>query len=108
MQSAVYDWIDRSVHDPDSGKAVVLAQQFGATWFHIPGMAQIGTWVFEWRRPLIDLSDDVLLLDDQPGVEQWARGKFPERRFYRLLVLSQAPYAALVSLNGDRVIPWLP
>jgi hypothetical protein len=108
IQSAVYGWIDRSVHDPTGRKVIVLAPQFGATWVHIPGMAQIGTWVFEWRRPLVDLSDDVLLLHDGPGVEQWAIGKFPEQRLYRLLLLPQAPYAALVSLNGGPVVPWQP
>ena len=107
VQSAIYGWIDRNVYVPDGRKAVVLAQQFGATWFHIPGMPQIGTWVFEWRRPLLDLSDDVLILHDRPGTEELLRAKFPDRRFYRILVLAQAPHLVLVPLNGGPPVPWL-
>jgi hypothetical protein len=107
IQSAIYGWIDRSVADSNGRRAVVLAQQFGATWFHIPGMAQIGTWVFEWRRPLLDLSDDVLILHDRPGVEQSVRDRFPDRRIYRMLVLAQPPYVVLVPLNGGPPMPWL-
>ncbi|MEX2224719.1 MAG: glycosyltransferase family 39 protein [Candidatus Rokuibacteriota bacterium] len=107
IQSAIYGWIDRHVHAPDGPKAVVLAPQFGATWFHIPGMPQIGTWVFEWRRPLLDLSDDVLILHDGPGIEELLRPKFSDRRFYRILVLAQAPHVVLVPLDGAPPVPWI-
>ena len=107
VQSATYGWIDRTVYASDGQKAVVLAQQFGATWSHIPGMAQIGTWVFEWRRPLLDLSDGVLILHDRPGVEELLRAQFPGRRFYRILVLANAPHVVLVPLNGGPPVPWV-
>jgi len=106
VQSAIYGWIDRGLYDSNGRRAVVLAQQFGATWFHIPGMAQIGTFVFEWRRPLLDLSDDVLMLHDGPGVEQSVSAKFPDRRIYRLLVLKQPPYVVLMPLTGGLPVPW--
>lgn len=106
IQSAIYGWIDRSVYDSNGRRVVVLAQQFGATWVRIPGMWQIGSWVFEWRRPLPDLSDDVLILHDQPGVEHSVRRMFPDRRVYRLLLIAAAPYVVLVPLNGGPPIPW--
>jgi hypothetical protein len=106
VQSAIYGWIDQSLYDSNGGRAVVLAQSFGATWFHVPGMAQIGTFVYEWRRPLLDLSDDVLMLHDRPGVEQSVRSKFPDRRIYRLLVLREPPYVVLMPLTGGVPIPW--
>lgn len=108
IQSAVYGWIESSVYDDHRPGAVVLAPQFGATWSHIPGMARVGTWVFEWRRPRLDLADEVLILHDRPGVEEEARRMFSSRRLYRLLVLTQAPYVVLVPLNGDPPMPWLP
>lgn len=107
IQSAVYGWIEEGVQDPARPKAVVLARQFGATWSHLPGMARIGTWVFEWRRPRLDLNDDVLILHDREGVEQAVRGAFPSRPIYRLVLLTQAPYAALLPLDGGTPIPWL-
>jgi hypothetical protein len=107
IQSAVYGWLDNGLYDPAGRKAVVLARQFGATWSHLPGMARIGTWVFEWRRPRLDLEDDVLILHDREGVEQAARAAFPSRRFYRLILIGQAPYAALVPLDGGAPIPWV-
>jgi hypothetical protein len=106
IQSAIYGWLDRSVYNPDGRKSIVLAQQFGVTWSHLPGMGQIGTWVFEWRRPLPDVSDDVLILHDRDGIEAFVLAKFPERHIFRLLLLRDAPYAALVPLNGGSPIPW--
>jgi len=107
IQSAIYGWLDDSLYDPAGRKAVVLAQQFGVTWSHLPGMARIGTWVFEWRRPRLDLDDNVLVLHDRKGVEQAARAAFPSRRFYRLILIGQPPYAALVPLDGGAPIPWV-
>lgn len=108
IQSAVYGWIESSVYDASRPEAVVLAPQFGATWLHIPGMARVGTWVFEWRRPRLDLADEVLILHDRPGVEEEVRRMFSSRRLYRLLVLIQAPYVVLVPLDGGPPTPWLP
>ena len=107
VQAAVYGWIDRGVYDPAGRKAVVLAPPFGATWLHIPGLAQVGTWVFEWRQPLVDLSDDVLIVHDRPGVEGLLRGRLPDRLFYRIVLYRQAPYAAIIPLDGGPPIPWL-
>jgi hypothetical protein len=106
IQRDIYAWIDHSVYEPAGRKVVVLAPQFAAIWYHMPWMRQIGTWVFEWRRPRLDLSDEVLILHDGPGVEPLLRERMPERRFYRIVLLREAPYAALMPLPGGPPVPW--
>jgi hypothetical protein len=101
IQAAIYEWLERSRPDPQGAKVVVLAPQFGTTWFHLPGMAKVGTWVFEWRRPHPDLRDDLVILHDLPGLEEKTRERFPDRQFYRLVLFSGPPFAALVPLGGQ-------
>jgi hypothetical protein len=84
---------------------VVLVPQFGATWTHLPGMARIGTWVFEWRRPHPDLRDDLLILHDLPGLDSTLRQRFPNRRLYRLLLFAGPPFGALVPLDAPSQTP---
>ena len=105
IQAAVYDWIERTRPAPDLPKVVVLAPQFGATWIHLPGMARVGSWVFEWRRAHPDLRDDVLILHDLPGLEPLLRERFPDRSFYRLLLFNGPPFGALVPLDPTRQAP---
>jgi len=71
-------------------------------------MAQVGTWVFEWRRPHPDLRDDLVILRDQPGLEETVRERFPDRRFYRLVLLTGPPFGALVPLGAPPQTPALP
>jgi hypothetical protein len=105
IQATVYEWIERTRPTPDAPKVVVLAPQFGATWIRLPGMARIGTWVFEWRRPHPDLHDDLLILHDLPGLEGALRQRFPDRRIYRLLLFGGPPFGALVPLDAPSQIP---
>jgi hypothetical protein len=108
IQAVVYEWIERVRPDAHGPKVVVLAPQFGRTWLQLPGMAQIGTWVFEWRRPHPDLRDDLVILHDLPGLEASVRERFPDRRFYRLVLMSGPPFAALVPLGRTAEGPTLP
>ncbi len=98
IQQSVYGWIEDQVRDPRGTRAVVLAPRFDVTWLHIPALAPIGTWVHEWRRPRLDLSDEVLILHDGPEVEAPLRRQFPDRRFYRLRLWRGTPYVDLVPL----------
>ncbi|HKR55372.1 MAG TPA: hypothetical protein VJS20_03665 [Gemmatimonadales bacterium] len=100
IQLVVYDWIDRIKPAPEGPPAILLAPQFGTTWVHLPGMARIGTWVFEWRRPYPDLRDDFVILHDLPGLEGIVRERFPNRRLFRLLLLSGPPFGVIVPLDG--------
>ena len=88
-------------------KVVVLAPQFGTTWIHFPGMARVGSWVFEWRRPHPDLRDDLVILHDLPGLEAVVRERFPDRRFYRLVLISGPPFGALMPLGAPPQTPTL-
>jgi hypothetical protein len=106
IQRDIYAWIDRSVHEPAGKKVVVLAPQFAAIWIHMPWMRQIGTQVFEWRRPRLDLSEDVLILHDRTGVERWVHERMPERRLYRIELLKETPYAVIKPLPAGAPIPW--
>jgi hypothetical protein len=101
IQAAIYDWVDRIRPDPAGPKAILLAPQFGATWVHLPGMARIGSWVFEWRRPHPDLRDNLVILHDLPGLETIVRQRFPDRRLYRLVPLSGPPFGVIASLDGQ-------
>lgn len=107
IQAAVYDWVERSRPDAQGPKVVVLAPQFGTTWIHLPGLARVGTWVFEWRRPHPDLRDDLVILHDLPGLEASLRERFPDRRFYRLVLVSGPPFGALVPLGAPPQTPAL-
>jgi hypothetical protein len=108
VQRDIYGWIDQRVYDPHGPKAVILAPPFELTSFHFPAMAKTGTWVHEWRRPLSDLSDDVLILHDRPDVEPPLRRQFPDRRFYRLVLSQREPYADLVPLPANPPAPLRP
>ncbi len=107
IQAAVYQWVELSRPDPHGPKVVVLAPQFGTTWIHLPGMARVGSWVFEWRRPHPDLSDDLVILHDLAGLETTVRERFPDRTFYRLVLVAGPPFAALVPLGGAPGAPAL-
>jgi hypothetical protein len=90
IQDEIYGWIAHNV-DTSEKKAVLLAPRFGQVWAANPEYMRTGAWVFEWRRPRPDYSDDVLILHNVPGFESAFRQHFPDRRFYQLVVSSR-PY----------------
>lgn len=83
-QSIVYDTIEREIA-PDQRPAVLLAPSFGEVWTRSPDFLRRGSWVFEWRRPRPDFSDDILiLLDSSAKAVASVRAACPERKFFRL------------------------
>jgi hypothetical protein len=68
-------------------------------------MRDVGSWVKDWRRPRLDLSDDVLFLRDGRGVESALRSQLPDRRFFHLEGDSRSPFLKLVPLAGGETIP---
>jgi hypothetical protein len=100
VQAAVYRAIEQGVVDPSGRKAVVLAPWFFAVVNAEPDLAEIGTWVHDWRRPQLDLDDDVLILRDVASTESAVRRRFPERRFFRLALSRETPFLSLVPLDG--------
>ena len=105
VQRIVYETIDRAARQPGDPKAVVLTPWFFGVTSSIPRMRDIGSWVHDWRRPQLDLSDDVLYLRDVRGAEDELRRELPGRRFYRLAKPPGSPYLALVPLEGGAAIP---
>jgi hypothetical protein len=98
IQAEIYGFIDGA----ELGPAIVLAPKFDEVWFNAgPDFKTIGTFVFEWRRPRPDWSDEVLILRDRvdPAV---LRNRFPERRLFRLKPAPTPPYLALTPIPTTR------
>ena len=87
LQVELYEALEAAV-PAQARPAVVLAPEFNAVWKRNAVYEKRGTWVFEWRRPRPDLSDDVLVLADGPGLEESVRRAFPERHFFRMAPVS--------------------
>jgi Dolichyl-phosphate-mannose-protein mannosyltransferase len=109
MQRDVYAAIEGAVHETGGQKAFVLAPWFYAVTGTVTTMRDLGSWVHDWRRPRLDLSDDVIFLRDTPEAAA-LRTRFPDRRFFRLQRLESFPTLVLVPLDGGSPIklPGLP
>jgi hypothetical protein len=105
IQRDVYATLEGAARKPGDSKAVVLAPSFGTIVESIPAMRDVGSWVYEWRRPRLDLSDDVLFLRDRTGGESVLRRQFPDRRFFRIQLDSRWPFLMLAPLPGGEAIP---
>jgi hypothetical protein len=68
-------------------------------------MRAVGTWVHDWRRPQLDLSDDVLFLRDAPGIAGALQAQLPDRKFFRIQGETRWPVLQLVPLGGGAPIP---
>ena len=105
IQQTVYEAIERGVRDSAGRRAVVLGPWFFAVSNAYPDMREMGTWVHDWRRPRLDLDDEVLFLRDVPGTEPALRSTLGDRRFFRLQLLRDAPFVMLVPLDGGPARP---
>jgi len=105
IQRNIYGWIERGVQESGAGRAVILAPQFAEIWSRVPWMREVGTWVFEWRRPRLDLTEGILIVHDGPGVEGWLRERMSDRRLFRIGVREAMPYAVLSAVPGGAPIP---
>ncbi len=105
IQRTVYQSIEAAARKPGDPKAVILTPWFFGITSAIPRMRETGSWVHDWRRPEVDLSDDVLFLRDARGAEQILRGQLPGRQFFRVARQAGSPYLTLVPLAGGDPIP---
>jgi len=105
IQRVIYATLEGAVRHSGDPKAIVLGPSFAAVVETIPARRDLGSWVKEWRRPRLDLSDDVLFLRDVRGVEDVVRGLFPDRRFFRIQRDSRSPFLMLAPLAGGESIP---
>lgn len=105
IQRDVYRAIEREAAGEGGRPAVVLAPWLFAIVNAHPGLREIGTWVHDWRRPMLNLEDEILFLRDVPAAEAALRAQFPGRRFFRLVPLGAAPFLVLVPLDGGAPRP---
>jgi Dolichyl-phosphate-mannose-protein mannosyltransferase len=103
VQRSVYSAIESAVK-ADEGKAVVLTPWMLALTNAVPALRETGSWVHDWRRPQLDLSDDVLFLRDVPGGEAILKQQLPGRRFFRVQHDPRSPQLTLIPLAGGEPI----
>jgi hypothetical protein len=102
-QREIYTAIERGVRESGARKAFVLAPWFYAVEGVVVSTRDIGAWVHDWRRPRLDLSDDVIFLRDN-HVSAGLRARFPDRRFFRLQRIDGYPCLVLTPLEGGAPI----
>lgn len=79
--------------------SVVMMPRNAYFWTPLPPGAYHGSWVFETRSPMPDLSDEVLLLRYTTGAESVILNRFPERKVFILRPIAEAPFFKLQSVN---------
>ncbi len=94
IQTAIYGALERQIPS-EEGQVVVLAPRFAQVWWLAPPLQEVGTWVFEWRKPRPDFGDRILILHQGPGDEAAVRAAFPRRGVLRLDPSPRPPYFTL-------------
>jgi hypothetical protein len=94
IQKYIYESIDASVSGSGQ-KTVLLAPRFFDIRHKSQEFNETGSWVFEWRRPKPDFSDDILILHDIPNAEGSIRQAFPDRRILRMRAIPDEPFFLL-------------
>jgi hypothetical protein len=95
-QRHIYGFLEDSKID----HAVILADQYGRTWAKVPSFRERGSWIFEWRPPKPDFSDDLLIFHSMRGVIPAVRAAFPDREIYELRRQEEHPFLRLNLLNS--------
>jgi hypothetical protein len=98
-QRDIYAAIEQGVRESGATKAFVLAPWFYTVTGVVASTRDIGAWVHDWRRPRLDLSDEVIFLRDN-HVSESLRARFPDRRFFRLQHIERYPCLVLTPLDG--------
>ena len=100
VQGYIYGFLDSA----NLNNAIVLAPQFGMLWRSSSmGFINTGTFVFDWRRPAPDWSDNLLILHDVRGVLGPLRQRFADRSFFRLHPTQEAPYFQLAPISASEM-----
>ncbi|MDB4973951.1 MAG: hypothetical protein JWN48_2292 [Myxococcaceae bacterium] len=95
-QSIVYEMIEGAI-SPEQRPAVLFAPTFGEVWTRNAEFAKRGSWVFEWRRPRPDFSDDILILHERsPSAAASVRAAFPGRHFFHFQESGPGKHLAIV------------
>ncbi len=83
IQNLVYERIEREV-PRDKRPAIVFAPGFASVWLEMTPFKGRGSWVFEWKRPRPDMSDDILILHGNAASMGSVRTAYPDRHFFFL------------------------
>ncbi len=95
IQQGVYGFLEASgIHN-----AVIITDQFAQTWSRIPEYQSVGSWVFEWRPPRPDFSDDILIFHASQGAQRELAAAFPDRTLFRLKSHDTHPVLRLKRLD---------
>ncbi len=86
-------------HNVVKRPAVLVAPRYYLAWAIIPPFAKRGSFVYEWRRPRPDLSEDILIAHDDPQALEPLRKAFPDRHFYRMGALDGPPWLRVTPLE---------
>ncbi len=95
VQRRIYRQIERQA--PKG--SVILAPQFAKVWLKTRKMGLRASWVFEWRRPKPDFSDERLILHYRRRHVKRLQERFPERTLFRLRPLKGYPYLKLIPIT---------
>jgi hypothetical protein len=84
IQALVYDRIEQQI-PADQRPAILFAPKFAEVWLDMTPLAEVGSWVFEWRRPRPDFNDDIMILHGGSGpAVGTVRTAYPERNVFFL------------------------
>lgn len=100
-QAEIHDHIYAILDDPGRPPNVVLAPRYADLWRAIPGFAQAGSWVLEWRKPSPSGTDNAIVIHDRPGIERDVAAAYPDRALYRMMPTSQSPWLVVVPLAPE-------
>ena len=76
--------VQQFLEESGISNAVVLAGIFAGVWSDIPEYRSVGSWVYEWRPPRPDFSDDILIFHAAGGAQRELAAAFPDRTLFRL------------------------
>jgi hypothetical protein len=99
QQARIHSKVYKSIEQQSDPNSVILAPQFANVWLKTPKLGRRATWVFEWRRPKPDFSDNRLILHYRRRHVKTLQKLFPKRKFYRLKAKRGKPYLTLTPIK---------
>ncbi len=98
LQEVIYQQLETVLQENAGRKLVILAPRYAQIRDRLPEFPETGSWVFEWRRPKPDFSDDLLILRDFEQTHAAIRQAFPDRTILRMIPTDDGSVFRLVPL----------
>lgn len=80
-------------------KFVVLSPPLRYLWMQNPNTKTWGGFVYDWEMPWPDLSDELSILIEVPGAEEYVKKNYPQHHMLRIAVQKEAPYYRFETLQ---------